>query len=660
MAEEADLLEETPFTVDYEMIQPFLNGLKPVRRITVSQWAEAYRILGRSVSNMSGPWRNSVTPYLTTVMDSLSVFCPYKEIVFMKGTQIAATSGGENATGYWMHITPGPILIVFPTIAVAKRNSKRRIKSLIEDSDVLRKIVSPSKSRDGNNTILEKEFAGGSLLLCGANSPNDFRSVNARFCIFDEIDEYPSDLSDQGNPIEIAKKRTASYDTNKKILLISTPTTKGNSHIETAFLETDQNYCYVPCPHCAPDTPLTKDTFEDQFSKEPGLGYQRLVLEQFRFTEGNPAAVFYECLHCKKEIHNHHKSFMLPRWKWIADAPEMSSNTRIGFHLNAFYSPVGMYSWQTMAWDYQQALKDPTKMKTFVQTTLGLPYEAEGDQPKYQSLFERAIASPYSHNEIPDEVCFLTAGADVQKDRIEIEIVGWGKGKRSYSIDYRVLLGNPAENKVWNELSQLLSETWVRQSDGLVFGLTMSLIDEGYSKNEVYAFCLQQGLTRILPSKGMDTQTIPISNPKPVYITRDGKKSEALKHITISTDYFKSAIYAHLQLQRNDETGVNGPELYCHFPKTYQLEHYRRLTAEKKVNAPGLRGYEKALWKKEYVRNEQLDCRVYAMAAAELLGLGRFTDLDYDKMSGKEQPKAPVIKKKKKGGLPGLGKLPEM
>ena len=220
MEQENHILPEAPFVPDYTIIQPFLNGLKPIRRITVSQWAEAYRVLGRAVSNFSGPWKNEVTPYLKGPMDALSVFATYKEIVFQKGTQIAATSAGENFIGYCIHITPAPILLMYPTVAVGKRNSKRRIKSLIGDSPVLRKLVGGEKSRDGSNTILEKEFPGGNILICGANFPSDLRSVNIRFCIFDEIDEYPGDLADQGDPIEIAKKRTSSYDDNKKIFYI--------------------------------------------------------------------------------------------------------------------------------------------------------------------------------------------------------------------------------------------------------------------------------------------------------------------------------------------------------------------------------------------------------------------------------------------------------
>lgn len=653
-----EVATEPEFKVDFKFIQPFLNGLKPIRRITVSEWCEAYRVLGRSVSNISGPWRNSVTPYLPAIMDSLSVFATYQEVVFMKGTQIAATSGGENATGYWMHITPAPILIMYPTVNVAKRNSKRRLKPLIEDSPVLRKIVSPAKSRDGNNTILEKEFPGGNLLLCGANSPSDLRSVNIRFCIFDEIDEYPGDLADQGDPIEIAKKRTSSYDTNKKILYISTPTTKGNSHIETLFLETDQHYLYVPCPHCAPDAPVTPKGFKNQFAAAPAPGYQKLVLEQFRFTEGNPDAVFYECLHCKKEIHNHHKSFMLPRGVWIPDKPELSNEKRIGFHLSAFYSPIGFYSWQSMAYDYEQAKKDPIKMKTFVQTTEGMPFEEEGAQPPYRTLFERYMES-YQQGTIPDEVCFLTAGIDVQRDRVEIEIVGWGKGQRSYSIDYMQLLGRPEESAVWLEVQKVLNNRWVRKTDGMIFGLSMTFIDAGYSTNEVFAFCLRMGMNKILPCRGLDTQKTPISSPKAVYLKRDGKKAEELMHITINTDYYKSSIYAFLTLQRDD---VLGPEKYCHFPREYQLEHYRRLTAEKKITAPGVRGYDKPIWKKEYPRNEQLDCRVYAMAAATLLGIDAFQDKDYDKLVGAAMPEKQqeVQENKPINRLPGMGNLPKL
>ena len=559
--------------------------------------------------------------------------------------------------GYCMHIAPAPILMMFPTVGVAKRMSKRRIATLIGDSPVLRNIVSSPKSRDGSNTILEKDFPGGNILITGANSTGDLRAISIRYFIPDEIDEYSNDLGDQGDVIEIARVRTNTYDDNKKIFFISTPTIKGQSNIEKLFLETDQHYCFLPCPHCASDAPITGNNFEDLFSKEPPPGYQKLVLEQFVFTKGNPAAVYYKCIHCEKEIHNYHKAFMLPRHKWVPEFPEKSNNDRIGFHLNSFYSPIGMYSWATMAHTYEMALKDPLKMKTFIQTSEGKPYEEEGDQPPHQVLFERSMDS-YNENEIPAEVCFLTAGVDVQKDRVEIEIVGWGKGKRSYSISFRQLPGRPEESEVWRQLGNILSETWVRKADGVMLGLSLTFIDEGYSTNEVYAFCISQGMHRIVPVNGLDTQSVPISSPQAVWLKKDGKKELSLQHININTDYYKSALYAHLRLSRTDVTGPNGPELFCHFPKTYQEDHYKRLTNEKKIASIGTNGREKAHWKK-LGRNEQLDCRVYAMAAATLFGIDSFTDDDYDRMTGSIKP-LPEEKKtgKNKGKLPRMGGLP--
>lgn len=648
---------------DYSLIQPFLNGLKPIRRISVSQWADSYRVLGPAVSNNAGQWDTNYTPYLRAPMDALSVFEPYKEVVFMKGARIGATAAGENFLGYCMHITPAPILLMYPTVKVAQRMSKRRIATLISDSPVLKNIVSSPKSRDGSNTILEKDFPGGNILICGANSTSDLKAISVRFFLPDEVDEYPSDLGEQGDIIEMAKVRTFTYDENKKIFYISTPTVKGVSNIEALFEETDQHYYFVPCPHCAPNAPITPHDFKEQFAATPPPGYQKLVLEQFEFTIGNAAAVYYRCIHCNKEIHNYHKEFFLPRGKWVPECPAKSSLDKIGFHLNSFYSPIGMYSWKTMADGYQKALKDTLKMKTFVQTTEGKPYEQEGEQPPYMALFQRAVASNYQTNVIPDEVCFLTCGIDVQKDRLELEIVGWGKGKRSYSIDYRIINGRPEEQFVWNELAKVLSETWARESDGFVFGLSMTLIDDGYLTNEVYAFALSQGLSRILPCRGRDTQSIPISAPQPVFLKRDGKKSESLKHVNISTDYFKTALYAQLRLNRTTETGLNGPESYCHFPKNYSEQHYKQLTIERKVTAPGSKGYDAAVWKKPPgARNEQLDTRVYAMAAATLFGIDRMTDTDYDKVSGAPTKQAAIKKPVKRfpNNLPPMGGLPDL
>lgn len=644
-------------------ISAFLYGLRPIKRIRISEWAQQNRKMPKG-NAINGAFENSVTPYAVAIMDALSVFSSYQEVIFMKGAQVAATTTGENFVGYYMDVSPVPILIMYPTVAVAKRNSKRRIGPMIADTDSLREKVAPAKSRTGGNTILEKEGVGFSLLMVGANSPSDLRSVNICCIVFDEIDEYPTDLEGQGDPIEIGKKRAMTYGDKKKILYISTPTVKGASHIEKEFNETDQNHYYIPCPHCAPDAPITYTNPDLHYADSPAPGFQKLVLENFVFTPGKPEEVWYRCIHCAGKITNADKHFFLPRGQWVSENPELKNKKRIGFHLPAFYSGVGLYSWEDMATDYDRALKSPTRMKTFVQTIQGLPYEEEGEQPSYQGLFERSVNSGYRTNEIPDEVCFLTAGVDVQNDRIEIEIVGWGKGKRSWSIDYRVLDGRPTEKAVWVELEKILSEIWVRESDGMMFGLNFTLIDEGHVKNSVYLFCLKMGLNRILPCKGSGTQTTPISAPKKVYIRRDGKKSEELQHVTINVDFYKSALYGQLNLPLSDEDKAIGPEMYCHFPNNYELEHYKRLTAEKRITIETVNGFSKQLWKKasSHTRNEQLDTRVYAMAAATLLGIDRFDDEDYDRLIGnneEKQPKTPKTPTNNARKLPKLPKLPK-
>lgn len=645
-----------------KLLKTFFRGLLPTKRISVSAWAENYRILGEGVSNLGGTrWKNDKTPYLKAIMDCLGVFSRYKEVIFEKGTQIGATSAGENCVGYWIHITPDPILIMYPTVNVAKRNSKRRLQSLIEDTPELRRLVGSSKSRNGNNTILEKKFRGGTIMLCGANSPSDLRSVNIRFEIFDEIDEYPIDLADQGDPIEIAKRRTNTYEENKKMFFISTPTIKGASHIDALYSKTDQHNLYLACPLCCKNAAITGDTFEEQFAKEPPKGYFKLVLGNFVFTANKPELTYYKCPHCKGAVYNHDKKFMLQRYKWVPENPAKSNDITIGFHLSAFYSPVGSYSWQTMAQDYFNALEDPVKMKTFVQTTEGLPFEQEGNQPDYNKLFDRASSSNYSEGQIPNEVCMITIGMDVQNDRIEAEIVGWGKGRRSYSLGYRQYLGRPVEgSEIWEEIAMMLNETFIRE-DGLVLGVNMALIDEGHHKNDVYAFCLRMGLNKVMPCKGSATLKTPISSPSAVYIKRDGKKSEILKHINVNTDYYKTALYAYLQLSKNDENPILGPKLYCHFPNNYPLEHYKRLTVERQIVVPTSRGFSKLAWQKPSgARNEQLDVRVYAMAAATLMGIENFTDDDFDIVAGNmvddAQDKSPV-KKAPINRLPRLKKI---
>ena len=341
-------------------------GARPEPLLTISAWADRYRILSQRASAEPGPWRTDRTPYLREIMDCLSPSSSVERVVFMKGAQIGATEAGNNWIGYVIHQSPGPMMAVQPTVEMAKRNSKQRVDPLIEESDVLRKLVSDPRSRDSGNTILSKDFPGGLLVMTGANSAVGLRSMAARYLFLDEVDAYPGDVEGEGDPVNLAIARTRTFS-RRKIFLCSTPKVTGISRIEAAYEESDQRRYWVPCPYCHE--------------------YQHLKFAQLRWPKGETEQAAYVCEHCGQAIQNHQKHWMLPRGEWRASAE--GDGRTAGFHLSSLYSPVGWFCWADAAKQFEQAKKNPALLQVFVNTVLGETWALQGEAPEWQRLYER-------------------------------------------------------------------------------------------------------------------------------------------------------------------------------------------------------------------------------------------------------------------------------
>jgi phage terminase large subunit GpA-like protein len=392
------------------------------------------------------------------------------------------------------------------------------------------------------------------------------------------------------------------------MFITSTPTKKGESIIDKEFEKTGQRYWNVPCPHCS--------------------ALQDLKFEQLRWDKGKYNEVYYECEHCNDKIYERSKTIMLLNGIWIPKFPELEDGITFGYHINALYSPYGWYSWAKMAKEYDEAIDDLPKYIAWVNTKKGECYETEGDSPAWESIYNKR--ENYKLNIPNEKVVFITAGVDIQKDRIEVEIVGWGKGKQSWSIDYRVLLGNTESesNPVWDELAKIVDEFWTRE-DGAVLPLHLMAVDSGNNTTVVYDFCRKFPVTKVIPIKGFDKMAIMVSPPKAVDTARSGKKITGVKCWSVGVSLIKTEIYGWLKLQHIDNEEY--PNGYCHFPM-YDETHFKSLTAEKVEYVKNKKGYTVPSWVKHYARNERLDCRVYARAAANVLGIDRLTDHAWDKL----------------------------
>ena len=575
----------------------FRAGYIPEPELLVSEWADKFRVLSQTASSEPGRFRTSRTPYLRGIMDALSSSSPVEKVVFMKGAQIGGTEAGNNWIGYIIDKAPGPLLVVQPTVEMGKRWSKGRLAPLIDDTPCLAGKVKDPRSRDSGNTVQSKEFPGGIVVVTGANSAVGLRSMPVRYLFLDEIDAYPGDVDGEGDPVSLAIQRTATF-ARRKILLVSTPTIQGISRIEKEFESSNKQYFWVPCVHCGE--------------------YQVLKWAQVKWDE-EPMNAWYQCISCENRIENHQKSEMLERGEWRAVNSDVT--TVSGFHLSSLYSPQGWFSWGSAAQAFIEAKKDEQMLKVWVNTTLGETWVDKGEAPDWQRLFERR--EDYTIGVVPKGGLVVTAGVDVQKDRIELEIVAWGKNQESWSVDYIVLDGEPSDSKVWAKLTKILNSS-LSSEDGINRPISMLAIDAGFATQEVYHWVRQQYSNRVMAVKGLDKALVPLGTPKKVDVSHRGQTlKRGVKLWPVGVSILKSELYQRLKLKKTeDET----PDGYCHHPK-YDPEYFKQLTAEQLVTKT-VKGYPKREWQKLRDRNEALDCRVYARSAAIALGVDRSNRLD--------------------------------
>lgn len=587
--------------VAYEAIQQHLT---PPRRLLVSEWSERYRFLP-DTSAEPGPWRNDRTPYLIGIMDS--VLEPGVEmIVFQKPAQIGGSEALNNVLGYFIHQDPSPILFVQIGEKEAKAYSKERITPMIEATPVLRNRVAASKTRDSNNTTLQKSFRGGHLAIAGANAPAGLRSRARRILLCDEIDGYPPSAGQEGDPIELAEARTRTF-WNRLKFYASTPTLEGLSRIEAAIKDCDEVRRYfVPCPHCM---------------HEQDLGFPQLIWDKGDDGEHLPDTVQYACVGCGALIPERRKTWMISHGRWVsgkvdpedgsweqADAPERPRS--IGFQINALYSP--WMKWRDIVSGFLRSKGDPLRLQVWVNTVLGEVFKERGFRLDAHPLMARCEV--YPEEPVPDGVLLITAGVDIQADRLEVELVGWGLKHESWSLNYLRLEGDPTlEGGVWQTLDLVLSRKFNHPS-GMKLGIYATAIDSGYLTQNVYKYCHNRRAANIWPVKGIAGEGRPIWDRPTI------RNKYKVPLYPIGVDTCKTVVMSHLRIQKPDDWGGEPIPGFAHFPtrQPYDEEYFRQLTSELVVVRRSPNGYFKRVWiRRPGRRAEALDCRVYALAAHE-------------------------------------------
>ena len=586
------------------MIQETNQVWTPPPNLKISDWADNYRRLSPESSAEAGAWRTDRAPYQREIMDSFND-PDIQRIIWMKSAQVGATEILLNVIGYYIDQDPAPMLIMQPTLAMSQAFSKDRLATMIRDSEKIRDCVKDPRSRDSGNTVLSKKFAGGNLNIVGSNSASGLASRPIRIVLADEVDRYEASAGAEGDPISLATKRTTTF-WNKKIYMCSTPTIKGLSRIETAFEESDKRYYHVPCPEC---------------NEKQVLKWKNVVWD-----ENKPETASYACEHCGSVIDESKKQWMLKHGEWIASEPKTDT---AGFHISELYSVWS--TWADMAKSFLEAKKNPEMLKTWINTALGESWEEQGEAVEYETLLERRLN--YDYTNIPEDVLVLTAGVDTQKDRLELQLVGWGKNYEAWVCDYKIFWGDPNAMNVWSDLDSYLKKRFKTESERLIPISCCTIDSGGHHTNMVYQFTKPRQARRIFAVKGLSTAGKPIAN-RPTIV---GKNKDVL--YGIGTDSAKEAIFARLAAENELTT--------LHFCSDLDEEYFKQLTAEKRVTK-FVRGRKSLIWKQVRPRNEALDTLVYNFAAIYILN-PNFDSIEEKILTKQTKPKESKQNKPQKG-----------
>jgi len=613
-------------SVEHACLPAFWDGLRYDADVTVSEWADEHRMLSRVAAAEHGRWQTKRTPYLREIMDVLSPSHPCQEVTFVKGTQLGGSEAGYNWLAAIIDLWPAPTMLVMPTTDTAKRISKQRLAPMIDETPTLRAKVAEAKSRDSGNTVLMKDFPGGTLVLTGANSGPGLRSMPIRFLMEDEIDAYPSDVDGEGDPCSVVEKRTDTFP-RRKIFRCSSPKIKATSRIERYYEASDQRRYHVPCPHCAHEQWLKWGQMRWETVKvwEIVRSDDGEIVQVADNTEGalerdtgDVARTWYECEACQGEILEHHKTGMLEGGRWIAARP--GAGRHPGFHLSALYSPAGWFSWHQAVQQHLAAVGDVSGelLQVFSNTVLGEAYDERGDQPDEHEL-KRHVGDYRVGGPVPRGALLLACGVDVQHDRLEARVWGWGRGEESWLIAREVIHGSPASDETWTALEELLFRGWPH-AGGNTLKITATAIDagDGNTTHHVREFCRRWAHKHVIATKGQAVQGKPIlGRPTEQDVNHRGKmRKGAVKMWPLGSDTAKALLYSRYRVEEP------GPG-YVHLPQGLPDSEFGEMTAEKVVTRY-VKGFPRREWTKQPGdRNEALDCAVMALAAAHYAGLTR-------------------------------------
>lgn len=560
-----------------QIINFFANAIFIKPRLNLTDWAREFRILSRESSSNYGRFK----PFSYQIEPMNEISNPKRrKIILLWGSQIGKSEMINNTIGYYIHQEPSTILFMLPNENDAEDYSKRRLAPMIRDCKEINELIN---ANDANNTILIKNFRGGNLALVGSNAPSKLASKPIKVLLVDEADR--CEATKEGDSIKLASKRTITF-ADRKIIISSTPTIKGSSTIESEFNASDQRYFFVKCPHCG-------------FLQ--ALRFEFLVWEKDESEKPIYESAKYQCCECGSFWNEQEKNEAVGGGKWIA---QNTSSKTAGFFLNALYSPF--FKMSDIVQDWYESKDDQLKLQTFVNTIKAESFEPPAIKFNENELYERR--EDYTADSFPAQVEFITAGVDIQDNRIEINFIGWARGLEAFSLEYIQIWGNTDQDKVWGDAFKQLVRKFKR-ADGKNFVISLALIDSGFNTERTYRLVSLD--KRFIATKGLSEQS-----SKSAFLNKIKNIKKGVKFMPIGTYAGKNELY---RLIRIDKPGSG----YFHFNESYTMEFFNQLTAEKLEKTKDKNGYSKLKWVKTRERNEALDITLLAYGGAKLLNVAR-------------------------------------
>lgn len=564
-------------------IMDALAVLKPPEKMTVSEWADKYRILSELDSAAPGHWRTSKTPYLKAVMDAFNEDFIH-DITFCAGTQLGKTSAEQNMIGYAIAQDPGPMLIVYPTKELAKFTSEKRLQPMFRLCESLAQKFDERRSQD-----LELNFGDMYIALIGANSAAGLSSRPVRYIFFDEIDKFPKWTGEEAGPLELAAERTKTFY-NRKIVKVSTPTLK-TGNIWQGWLNADvQNRFFVPCPHCG--------------------AMQTLEFGQIKWPDGADetearAAAHYECKYCHEIIDDRQKPAMLRAGEWRGERKRKGRAHKVAYHLNSIYSP-----WLTfgdVAAKFIASKDEPALLMNFVNSWLAEPWEDKASRMKSDVVMEKAL--PYERGRMPAAAQLVTCGIDVQIDHFWYAVRAWGAHMTSWLVDW-------GRAETWADLETVVERNYP-DVNGEIHNVNLACMDSGYNTDDVYSFCAQH-MGIIVPTKGASRA---LKSRYTVSVLDKQAAGFGLRLYEMDTNQLKNYIASRMSI----DPGARGSwNVY----EGIEREYADQICSEQRVEKKDRKGRVSIVWDKisSHAANHLLDCETNNVLAAEIMGVRFLVD----------------------------------